>query len=338
MVALAWVGAAEVSSLRGAVCARAECAQTTEDRQWRVVRGQSTEGRAAGSRHATRVRAARCALLNSVSSVPQCGQTGRGPFLIRSMPPARANGRGNGQRRPARFVGRAAPRGSLAGRRVRHTRRPGTLALRVANGGRGPGPTRNGGAAGALRGPVAGRDSGRRGGRSRSRVERSREGRWWSDARTVRSSTRAAAKRGKLITVSEWRAPPTGPRPDRSACPDGSSTAPPPAHAREARARESRRVGCRALAAAGVVRFKSIRFEPRSRTWTDSSFTRSARTVAQCRECARYRIDVSASTISGHSHSLCTVSSCRASVGEDVGARNRRPCRPVQERWSHCAR
>ena len=180
----------------------------------------------------------------------------------------RANGRGNGQRRPARFVGRAAPRGSLAGRRVRHTRRPGTLALRVANGGRGPGPTRNGGAAGALRGPVAGRDSGRRGGRSRSRVERSREGRWWSDARTVRSSTRAAAKRGKLITVSEWRAPPTGPRPDRSACPDGSSrTAPPPAHAREARARESRRVGCRALAAAGVVRFKSNRFEPRSRTW-----------------------------------------------------------------------
>ena len=41
----------------------------------------------------------------------------------------------------------------------------------------------------------------------------------------------------------------------------------PPAHAREARARESRRVGCRALAAAGVVRFKSNRFEPRSRTW-----------------------------------------------------------------------
>lgn len=80
-------------------------------------------------------------------------------------------------------------------------------------------------------------------------------------------ATRAAAKRGKLITVSEWRAPPTGPRPDRSACPDGSSTAPPPAHAREARARESRRVGCRALAAAGVVRFKSNRFEPRSRTW-----------------------------------------------------------------------
>ena len=220
VVALAWVGAAEVSSLRGAVCARAECAQTTEDRQWRVVRGQSTEGRAAGSRHATRVRAARCALLNSVSSVPQCGQTGRGPFLIRSMPPARANGRGNGQRRPARFVGRAAPRGSLAGRRVRHTRRPGTLALRVANGGRGPGPTRNGGAAGAqARCADPGTGVGTRVVAAVARGAESRDrGRVGGGATHAQSvATRAAAKRGKLITVSEWRAPPTGPRPDRSA-------------------------------------------------------------------------------------------------------------------------
>ena len=79
-------------------------------------------------------------------------------------------------------------------------------------------------------------------------------------------ATRAAAKRGKLITVSEWRAP-HRPAPGSVRMSGRLVDAPPPAHAREARARESRRVGCRALAAAGVVRFKSNRFEPRSRTW-----------------------------------------------------------------------
>ena len=202
MVALAWVGAAEVSSLRGAVCARAECAQTTEDRQWRVVRGQSTEGRAAGSRHATRVRAARCALLNSVSSVPQCGQTGRGPFLIRSMPPPGPMGAatGNGDPRGSSAGRRPAARSPAGGSVIPAV--PERLALRVANAWRARAGQRRGAGAGA----VTGRDSGRRGGRSRSRVERSREGRWWSDARTVRSYSRGGQARTKTdTTVCERR-------------------------------------------------------------------------------------------------------------------------------------
>ena len=336
MVALAWVGAAEVSSLRGAVCARAECAQTTEDRQWRVVRGQSTEGRAAGSRHATRVRAARCALLNSVSSVPQCGQTGRGPFLIRSMPPPGPMGAatGNGDPRGSSAGRRPAARSPAGGSVIPAVPERSPCGVLMAGAGRGQRATAAPPARCADRSRVGTRvvAAVARGAESR---DRGRVGGGATHAQSV--ATRAAAKRGKLITVSEWRAPPTGPRPDRSACPDGSSTAP-PLLTPERPGPESLDVWAvgrwRRRASFALNRIDSNRVHEHG----DSSFTRSARTVAQCRECARYRIDVSASTISGHSHSLCTVSSCRASVGEDVGARNRRPCRPVQERWSHCAR
>ena len=207
----------------------------------------------------------------------------------------------------------------------------------MAGAGRGQRATAAPPARSALRGPVAGRDSGRRGGRSRSRVERSREGRWWSDARTVRSYSRGgqARKTDNCVGVAS---PPHRPAPGSvRMTPDGSSTRP-PLLTPERPGPESLDVWAvgrwRRRASFALNRIDSNRVHEHG----DSSFTRSARTVAQCRECARYRIDVSASTISGHSHSLCTVSSCRASVGEDVGARNRRPCRPVQERWSHCAR
>ena len=189
------------------MCARAECAQTTEDRQWRVVRGQSTEGRAAGSRHATRVRAARCALLNSVSSVPQCGQTGRGPFLIRSMPPPGPMGAatGNGDPRGSSAGRRPAARSPAGGSVIPAVPERSPCGLLMAGAGRGL--DAHGGAAGAQR-----RDRSRVGTRVVAAVARGAEsrdrGRVGGGATHAQSvATRAAAKRGKLITVSEWRAP-----------------------------------------------------------------------------------------------------------------------------------
>ena len=248
------------------MCARAECAQTTEDRQWRVVRGQSTEGRAAGSRHATRVRAARCSLLNSVSSVPQCGQTGRGPFLIRSMPPPGPMGAatGNGDPRGSSAGRRPAARSPAGGSVIPAVPERSPCGLLMAGAGRGQRARRRRRRAAPDRSRVGTRvvAAVARGAESR---DRGRVGGGATHAQSV--ATRAAAKRGKLITVSEWRAPHRGPRRGSVRMSGRLVDARPPAHAREARARESRRVGCRALAAAGVVRFKSNRFEPRSRTW-----------------------------------------------------------------------